>query len=46
MFFEYLNYALALAGLGLLYLLARQSRARRERTLTRYLSAPKSEGRA
>ena len=46
MFFEYLNYALALAGLGLLYLLARQSRARRERTLARYLSAPLSEGRA
>ncbi len=46
MFFEYLNYALALAGLGLLYLLARQSRTRRERTLARYLAAPLTEGRA
>ncbi len=46
MFFEYLNYALALGGLGLLYLLARQSRARRERTLGRYLSAPDAQRRA
>ena len=37
MFFEYLNYAVALAGLGVLYLVARRARTRRARTLSGYL---------
>ena len=44
MFFEYLNYALALAGVGLLYWLARRSRARRDLALARYLSATDASG--
>jgi ABC-2 type transport system permease protein len=37
MAYEYLNYALALGGLALLYWLARRSRQRRDRALARYL---------
>ncbi|WP_295391916.1 Gldg family protein [uncultured Thiodictyon sp.] len=43
---EYLNYALALAGLGLLYGLARRARTRRDLAQARYLTPAKSAGRA
>jgi ABC-2 type transport system permease protein len=45
-FYEYLNYGLALAGLLLLYWLARRSRIRRDAAQARYLSSSISEGRA
>jgi ABC-2 type transport system permease protein len=38
-FWEYLNYALAVAGLALVYWLARRTRARRERRYAEFLSA-------
>jgi len=40
---EYLNYALALGGVGLLYWLARRARTRRDQAQARYLTTP--EGR-
>jgi len=43
-FYEYLNYALALGGVGLLYWLARRARTRRDLAQARYLTNP--EGRA
>ncbi|HYN77497.1 MAG TPA: Gldg family protein, partial [Lamprocystis sp. (in: g-proteobacteria)] len=46
MAYEYLNYALALGGLALLYWLARQSRRRRDRALARYLEPTQTAGRA
>jgi len=39
MFYEYLNYGLALGGLVLLYWLARRARIRRARTQAQYLNA-------
>jgi ABC-2 type transport system permease protein len=39
MFWEYLNYAMALGGLGLLYWLAHRARARRDLMQARYLTA-------
>jgi len=39
MFYEYLNYALALAGLVLLYWLARRARIRRAKAQAQYLSS-------
>jgi ABC-2 type transport system permease protein len=39
MFYEYLNYALALAGLVLLYWLARRARIRRANAQAQYLSS-------
>jgi ABC-2 type transport system permease protein len=46
MFFEYLNYALALAGVGLLYWFARRARTRRDQAQALYLSPASSEGRS
>jgi ABC-2 type transport system permease protein len=43
-FYEYLNYALALGGVGLMYWLARRARTRRDLAQARYLTNP--EGRA
>ncbi len=43
-FYEYLNYALALGGVGLLYWLARRARTRRDQAQARYLT--NLEGRA
>ena len=43
-FYEYLNYALALGGVGLLYWLARRARTRRDQAQARSLTPP--EGRA
>ncbi|WP_020506230.1 Gldg family protein [Lamprocystis purpurea] len=44
MAYEYLNYALALGGLALLYWLARRSRQRRDRALARYLEPASTQG--
>jgi ABC-2 type transport system permease protein len=43
--FEYANYALALAGLGLLYWLARRARQRRDQAQARYLAPSLTTGR-
>jgi ABC-2 type transport system permease protein len=46
MFFKYLNYALAMAGVGLLYWFARRARTRRDQAQALYLSPASSEGRS